>query len=819
MRVPLSWLRDFTPLPTDATDAASLRALGEVLDSLGLVVEGIERVGADLEGVVLARVVEIGAIDGADRIRRVLVDAGGASPAEIVCGAWNFGVGDVVALATVGTTLPNGMTIARRKMRGVLSDGMLCSPPELGLPGEGSGLLVLAAPGAGAPLPAGVVPGTPLTAHLGLGPDAVFDLAIEPNRPDALSVAGIARDLAARLDLPFTLAPVELGESAEESAGIARVATEAPDLCDRIVGRVLSGLVPLASPPLVAGRLLLAGMRPISAVVDASNYVMLELGQPTHPYDLDRLGGHAIVARRAAGGESLVTLDGAARVIAEGSCVIVDGAGRVVGLAGVMGGAASEVDAATTRVLLESAHFDARSVGRAAKRHGLRTEASLRFERGVDPEGAARAADRVCALVLAAAAHAGVAAPRVAKGRLEDRPEPREPLRLRLRSARLNALLGTEIETADADRLLTPLGFETVTVEGGLEVTVPSFRPDVTLEVDLVEEVARHYGYEAIVPTRRRSPAVGRLGERQAALRKLRRVLAGTGACEVWTPSIVDPGTEERLGAPSERVALANPIVAEESVLRTSLLPGMLGALRHNAGHRNAAVRLFEIGAVFAPAPVAGEWPSERTHLAVLLAADNDDAAAAVACWHLVADGLGLDKSALALVQGALAAPGEALALGLHPSRRAVVVGGEGPLGALGELDPGVLEAAAVAERRVGLVVLDVDSLLAQARTSRIARPVSRYPSSDIDLAFVLADEVPAADLEAALQEAAGPNSEWVRLVDVYRGAPLPEGTRSLAYRLRFAALDHTLTDAEIAEARGRCIEAAEASTGARLRA
>lgn len=822
MRVPLSWLTDFTPLAIDATDPEALRGLGRSLDELGLVVESIEPVAAGLDGVVLARVLELAPIAGADKIRRVLVDAGGPDPVEIVCGAWNFAVGDVVPLATVGTTLPNGLTIAQRKMRGATSNGMLCSAPELGLPGEGSGLLVLAAPGPDGALPAGVTPGMALAEHLGLVPDAVFDLAIEPNRPDCLSMAGVARDLAAHLRLPFSLPEFSLPEGPEPAGELARVATEAPAACDRIVGRVLTGLVPLASPPLVARRLLLAGMRPISAVVDASNYVMLELGQPTHPYDLDRLAGGAIVARLARAGERLVTLDGSERrlgVSGVDECVIADGADGVVGLAGVMGGATSEVSAATTRVLLESAHFDARTVGRAAKRQGLRTEASARFERGVDPAGAGRAADRVCALVRQAAAHAGAPAPRVAAGRLEDAPVPLAPLRLVLRTARLNALLGTALAAADAAALLEPIGFATMPAGDDLAVEVPSFRPDVTREVDLVEEVARHHGYEAIPATMRRSPAVGRLSGRQQALRALRRLLAGTGALEAWTPSIVDPAAEHWVAAGVAPVALANPIVAEESVLRTGLLPGLLAALRHNVRHRNPAVRFFEIGAVFA-AGQESEWPAESEQLGVLLAGEGDDAASAVACWRRIVSGLRLSDSAVDIVQGdALAADASPLLAGLHPTRRALLVGPAGPLGALGELDPAALDAAEVAGRRVGWLVVELAALLDLPRASLLARPVSRYPSSDVDLAFVLPEEVPAGALERALVAAAGERCEWVRLLDVYRGAPLAAGTRSLAYRLRFVAQDHTLTDAEIAELRRRCIEAAEAALPARLRA
>ena len=835
MHVPLSWLKDFVPLSTSPSEEAEVAELGRVLSSLGLVFEGAELVGSGLDGVVLSRVVALEAIKGADKIRRVLVDAGDPEPVEIVCGAWNFGLGDVVPLARVGTELPNGMVIGRRTMRGVTSNGMLCSPGELGLPGESSGLLVLASPGAGGALPAGIEPGLALAEHLGIAPDAVLDLSIEPNRPDCLSISGIARDLAARLKLPFHLPEPDVSglEGGEAAAALAAVETRAPSACDRIVGRVLVGLTPVASPPLVARRLILSGMRPIGAVVDASNYAMLELGQPTHPYDLDRIHGARIVARLARPGEVLVTLDGTERVLGRGpnglgedvdllECVIADGRDEVVGLAGVMGGEASEVGAETRRVLLEAAHFNGLMVGRAAKRRGLRTEASVRFERGVDPEGTRRAADRVVELVAAAARHAGATLPGVARGVLEDRPVPATPLRIELRTERMNALLGTELGAAEAAGLLEPIGFTCEPSAEGLLVDVPGFRPDTTAEIDLIEEVARHYGYEQIAPRARRSPAVGRRSHAQLRRRSVMTLLTGLGAHEAWTPSIVDPALEDRLGAAPERLRLTNPIVAEESVLRSSVLAGLCTALRHNVAHRNPHVRLFELGAVF-EAPAAGEqWPREREELAVLLAEEGDDAAAASGCFERLVEGLRLAREALELFQGdelvALGADGARLVRAMHPTRRAVACLGGAPLIGFGELDFEVAERFDLGERRIGALVADLGALLAAPERGRSAQAVSRFPSSDVDLAFVLDESVPAERLQRVLEAAGGELLESLRLLDVYRGAPLSAGQRGLAFRLRFCALDRTLDEAELSRARRRCIEAGEAF-GARLRA
>ena len=409
MRVPLSWLQDFAPFESDTA------ALTPTLDDLGFVVEGIEAVGEGLEDVVIAHVEDIRAIEGADRIRLVTVEAG-SGPLEVVCGAFNFSVGDLVPLAPVGSVLPGGFAIGRRKLKGVTSNGMLCSGAELGLSDDHDGILVLGTSAEGS----GPTPGTPLMEALGLERDVVFDITVEVNRPDASSIRGVARDLAARLGLPFTDQPGlpavagSDGRSGSPPAGppveeLATVRVEDPDLCPRFVARVLTGVSVSSSPAWIARRLTLAGMRPINNVVDASNYVMLELGQPTHPYDLDRLDGDGLIVRRAAPDERVTTLDGIERVVGRptpgpggdtGDCLICDARSQPVGIAGIMGGASSEIAPTTTRVLLEVAYFAPMAIARTSKRLGLRTEASARFEQGCDPAVLERAADRIIELLM-----------------------------------------------------------------------------------------------------------------------------------------------------------------------------------------------------------------------------------------------------------------------------------------------------------------------------------------------------------------------------------------------------------------------------------
>ena len=401
MRVPLSWLVDFAPFEGDPAELAA------ALDDLGLVVEEVQHVGEGLGDVVLARVLEIGAIPGADRIRRVTVEAGG-EPVEVVCGAWNFVEGDIVPFVPVGSVLPGGFEITRRKMKGVVSNGMLCSGRELGLSEDHEGILVVrsAASGAGpggVDVPGAPTPGTALVDALGIGPDTVFDIAVEANRPDAWCVAGIARDLAAALRIPFSLPdpPDPVLDTTAPVNALTSVEVLDEDLCPRFTARVLLDVGVGPSPEWVARRLTLAGMRPINNVVDASNYVMLELGQPTHPYDLDLVGGAGLRVRAARPGEPVTTLDGLQRRMGERSvgigddrrdCVICDARDTPIGIGGIMGGATSEISASTTRVLLEAAYFTPMAIARTSKRLNLRSEASARFERGCDPEGIDRAA-------------------------------------------------------------------------------------------------------------------------------------------------------------------------------------------------------------------------------------------------------------------------------------------------------------------------------------------------------------------------------------------------------------------------------------------
>jgi phenylalanyl-tRNA synthetase beta chain len=781
MRVPLSWLCDFAPFSGEPAELAAS------LSGLGLVVEGMEMVGQGLGDVVVARVLATRPHPNADKVQVVDVDAGDGSALQIVCGAFNFGPGDVVPLAPVGARLPGGMQIGRRNVRGEWSNGMLCSGTELALTADGAGIMLLSAD---------LVPGTALTEALGIEPDVVFDLDVTPNRPDALSVVGVARDLAAVLGLPFAIPEPPAPSGAD---GLVTVVVQASDLCPQFTATVLGGVEIGPSPAWLAGRLTLAGMRPINNLVDVSNYVMLELGQPNHPYDLDRLPGRGLLVRRAADGERLITLDDVERSLGPDDCLICDAEGTPVGIAGVMGGASSEISPTTSTVAVEAAWFDPVAIARTSKRVGLRTEASVRFERGVDVDGVDRAVARFCQLA------GEVAGATVTGATLDVRGVLPRPARVVVRTSRVNALLGTALSPVDVSGYLQPLGFRcTPTGDGDFRVDIPSWRPDSEREIDVVEEVARHHGYGRIERTMPAITRAGSLTPYQQDRRRVREILVGAGLAEAWATTFLAPEDLSRAALPPEAVEVENPLAAEESILRPSLLPGLLRALAANVGHRRPDVGLFEIGHVFFPPDPGEQLPVEPEYLAVALG--RRDASDAVRIWRTLADGLRLADVRLQ------AAP----VPGLHPTRSARLMAGGQDAGAIGEVDPQVLAAHDI-EGRVGWFELDLGSLLASPRRPAVYRPVSRFPSADMDLAFVVDDTTPADDVERTLARAGGELLERIELFDVFR-SPQLDGSRSLAWRLRFSSLDHTLAEEELTALRLRCIDAVTSAHPARLR-
>ena len=830
MKVLLSWLREFAPIEGDPAE------LADHLSDLGMAVEEM-RVLPPLDGVVVARVAGLRPHPEADRIQLVDVELPGvtgegtAGALQVCCGAFNMSVGDLVPLATIGATMPNGMQISERRLRGQLSQGMCCSPAELGLGTDHDGIMIL-----GSDLELGA----PLMDQLGLAGDVLYDLEVNPNRPDAMSVAGVARDLAARLGVPFEIGVPAVDEIGDDVSTVASVEIIDADLCGRFGVRVISDIALGQSPLPMQARLTLCGMRPINSVVDVSNYVMLELGTPNHTYDLALVPGGHLGTRRSAGGERLVTLDGTEREMLPGDGLIVDRDDRPIGISGVMGGENTEISDDTTTVLLELAWWDRLSISRTSQRLGLRSEASMRFERGTDHELVPVALDRFCEL-LDRITPGGVS---VYRGRLDARGDLPERKSVAVRPARMGHLLGRPFSAADLVALLNPIGLTCAVPEDAapcgavpedaapcgavpedaapcgavpegsdavLEVEIPSFRPDVETETDVAEEVARHYGYGRLGRTVPRSPEPGRLTPVQRLRRDLRRVLVGAGLSEAMPNPFLAPDAVRRAGIEdAEPVRLLNPLATEESVMRPSLLPGLLAAAAYNISHRSATVSLFEIGAVFGPPSARSAdtvLPTETEHLGAIWA--GGDAADAVRTAELIADAFGLDIS---LCNAADLG-------GMHPVRAAELMLGDQAIGVAGEVDPVVCERHGLTERCAWLQ-LDVESLLAAASAAadRPYQVVSTYPSSDIDLAFAVANGVQASAVRDTLLSSGGHELRSVELFDVWRGDQLPAGTRSLAYRLRLQADDRTLTDAQVAEIRQRCIDAVEDRHGATLR-
>jgi phenylalanyl-tRNA synthetase beta chain len=769
VRVPLSWLRELCPISLSAEEVADL------LTRHGVEIERIIRPWDELSGVLVARVESVRDHPQADRLCLATVATGGAER-EVVVGVRNMKPWDLVPYAPPGATLP-GMAgkLERREIRGVASEGMLCSPKELNISADHTGILILDEE---------LEPGTDLKESLGLD-ESVLDIEVFPNRPDLLSIAGVAREVAAVTGADLVLPDTSVQEGTEEAADVATVEVKDHERCPRYLARVIRGVHHARSPVRTQVRLAAAGMRPLGAVVDATNYVMLELGQPLHPFDLRKLAGPGIVVRPAEDGERLATLDGEERKLTPEDLVIAD-LERAVAIAGVMGGGDSEVSEETTDVLIESAHFQPVAILRTARRLGLRTEASIRFERGADPEAVAPAAARAAALitswaggtVLVGAVDVGAVPPRRT---VAVRPE------------RAAALLGIELSAADVREALARLRLPASEEGDTVVVEVPSARVDLEREVDLIEEVARLSGYDHVPSTLPGVRQGGGLTARQRLARRVRDVLAGAGLFETGSWSFASAADLELFpGRPGVRVA--NPVSEDEAHLRTSLLPGLLRAARRNVANRRPSVRLFEIGATFEigrdggvleevrlsavlTGPAQEEWPGESR--------PQDFLDLKGLLEHVLA-AMGLEGWSLS---GALDRP-------WHPARSATVQLAGESIGEVGELHASVAESFDLAGRVAALEVR-LQPLLSAASTLPAFREVSRFPPVHRDVAFLLAEDVPAGEVRAALIEAAGSLLDRVLLFDVFVGDPLPAGKKSLAFSVDFRAPDRTLTDQE----------------------
>lgn len=787
MKTVLSWLNDLAPLGDDVDDLAAR------MTRLGMQVESVLTVGSTVAGVITATVLRTERHPDAGKVHRVWVDAGDGVERHVWCGAFNMTPGDVIPLATPGTVMPDGRAIEPKPILGIQSEGMLCSARELGLGDDHAGIFVL---------PVGAPVGVPYGDALGLATEVVFDIDLTRNRPDCWGHLGIARDVAAHLGV--ALLPEPAHAVAVDPSRSAPVTLIDGERCPRFTTLVLSGVaVTSTSPDWMSRRLHAAGMRSINNVVDASNYVMLELNQPNHAYDFDRLGGQGFRIRLAGDGESIVTLDGIERTVTTDDLLICDAFDVPIGIAAVMGGLHSEITDSTTTVALEIAVFEQTAITRTMNRLGLRSEASGRFERGVDPYGIERSQARFVELLRLTCPDLVVH-----RGMVDARHESLAPRQrsTAVRVSQVNRILGTALDAASIARLITPIGFAQLTVDGDVTtVAVPSWRTDSTSEIDVIEEVARHYGYDAIGKAVPISTMHGRLSGVQQRRRLLRQVLLGAGLSEAITESFLHPDDLQRAHLPPDAIRITNPLQADEDVLRSTMRVGLLRAVAFNGSHRRPGVRLFEIGHVYPPGDRSADLPPEYEGLSAVLA--GSDARAAMALWRELSRAMGF---------GARVDQSQP-PTGLHPLRSATLSVGRDVVGVVGEIHPDVLDSFGVGER-VAWLELDLGRLFAAEPKIARWRATSRYPSTDLDLAFQVPDMVAAEKLDKAIRQASGSYLVDLSLFDVFRAAGRVEGTRSLAFRLRLQAMDRTLTDVEVGAVRDKIV-ATVAKMGATLRA
>lgn len=801
----LNWLKEYID---------SLPSPGELADRLtmtGTEVEGVEGGGEAVEGVLTAEVLTVEPHPNADKLSLCKVRTGPDEVHSIVCGAKNMKPGDHVPLALPGAVLPGGHRIKKSKLRGVVSEGMMCSEVELGLASEAEGLMILP-------------PETPIGEDINavVERDVIMELSITPNRADLLSIRGIARELSAVAGGRFTDKVPVVKETGPEIDGRVSVRLDVPEKCGRYTARLIEGVKVGPSPDHIARRLEAVGIRPVNNVVDVTNYVLLELGQPLHAFDFDTLGEATIIVRPSVEGERIETIDGKVRTLPEGTLVIADST-RPVALAGVMGGRETEVGEATTNVLLESAWFEPSVVRRSARETGLSTDSSYRFERGVDIENVTRALDMAAAMITE------VAGGTVARGMVDLYPEPFSPKALELRVDRAEELLGIPLTEAEVKELLESLG---ITVERAeepareevLTVYPPSWRSDLAEEVDLIEEVARLVGYDKIPTT---LPATGLIPGGRGRLFNLRNtvkdVLTGAGFFEVINYSFISRDLYGVLGEPADNaVTILNPLSEDQVVMRSSLVPSLLDTLRKNVQRKNEEVRIFELKTVFYPAGDDERLPLESWRVSGLLYGHRWGES-----WNCPKERVdffdvkGVAETILEAsgVTGRVEFTplGEDGAATFHPGKSARLVVDGSEAGVLGEIHPD-LGAAFDLKHPAYVFELDFDALLAASTDVRMYKPIPRFPASARDIAFVVDGTVPYGEIISSITRLDTKLIEKIELFDVYYGGNIPAGKRSLAIRVVCRSADKTLTQSQVDKIYARISKELTSRFGAEIR-
>lgn len=803
MIVTSNWLKDFVDFDLSAEE------LSHRLTMAGLEIDAMEKLGEGLDSVIVARLASVDPHPEADRLTLCQVETGNAT-VQVVCGATNHKTGDLVALAQVGSVLPGDFKIKKSRIRGVESQGMLCSEKELNLAESSAGIMIL---------PAGLALGQPVFAALGLK-DVRLELGLTPNRADCLSVVGVAREVAAMVGKSVHVPSRPMVEAGAAIDADTSVTIEQPLKCPRYAARLIKGVKIGPSPDWLIRRLETVGMRSINNVVDVTNYVLLELGHPLHAFDFNLLRGRKIVVKEAHEGTRFTTLDSQVRLLQAGDLVICDAEGPVA-LAGIMGGENSEIGSETVDILLESAYFDPMTIRRTSKRLGIHSESSHRFERGADVDMVPVALDRAAALILEAAGGT------MSQGAIDCYPHKLPERTITITARRTGEILGLNLDALKIKRLLGGLGLkcqlEVDRDDGALTVDIPAYRHDLEREIDLIEEVARLNGYDKIPTTMPASRMLAQPGGSRQYVDRLRNLMVASGFAEVINYSFISPSAYQRIGLEDNdprhtSVAIVNPLTEDQSVMRTTLVPSLLETLARNLAYRSRDLALFELRPVFLPSGDQ-ELPLESLRLTAVLCGRrrpegwNQSAemvdffdikgVAETLCQSFHLTGLSWDNS--------VSEPF------LHPGKSCTLSSGKQILGTLGELHPQVLGAYDI-DLPVYLLDLTVSQLISGGALHGGFKPLSRFPDVYRDSAFLLDETVTAQKVLDLVNNVKIKDLEDVVLFDLYRGKGIPEGKKSLAIRLRYRSMDKTLTDEEVTRAHGKVVQTLINQLGAEIR-
>lgn len=797
MLVSMNWLRDYV----DISEEMDVKEIVEKFTMSGSKVETYKVLGEDIEGVVIGRIVDIKKHPSADKLLICLVDVKDEL-LQIITGATNVFVGAYVPVAKIGATLPNGIKIRKQKLRGEESFGMLCSAEELGIDeqyvsGESRGGIY-------------ILPELPLgmdaKAALGLD-DVVIDFELTHNRSDCMSMVGMAREAVAVFDSQLRPPVIEVKEVDEAAAAYADVEIVADDLCSRYVARIVKNIKIGPSPMWMQQRLIKSGVRPINNIVDVTNYVMLELGQPLHAFDLEKVRGRKIIVRRAKKGETIETIDHRLRELDDSMLVIAD-AERPVAIAGVMGGLDTEITDDTKMILIESANFNGSSVRQTSRKLGLRSEASSRFERGIDPNLAMDAVNRAAQLIQE------IGAGEVLKGTIDVYKKAVEPWNIAVRPQQINQLLGTELTAEYMISLLEKLGLKCAIKDGIIDVTVPTYRQDLKMEADIAEEIARLHGYDNIAESLldRSTTRVGLKTYEQKLEDMTRDVMGACGLNEVITYSFVSPKVFDNILLTAEdprrnAIVIANPLGEEYSVMRTTMLPSMLDVLSMNMNRQIEKAGAYEIGRVYLPKALPlKELPVEVRMLSIGMYGDGVD--------FYDIKGIVETYFNLCNIRAQFRAANDPT---FHPGRSAEIFINGQKVGIIGEVHPDVAEIYHL-NKRVYLGEINLNMVFKEASMAKTYRPLPKFPAVTRDLAIIVSDEVPVAEIEEVIDRSGGELVERVTLFDVYRGDPVPAGHKSVAFSIVFRSRERTLVDQEVNEVFDKIVEELNREFGARLR-